>query len=417
MNRRHLLLIVFSALQLYCAGQRNILKQLIHADTGFRSAYAEVLENPHKYHLQVIYTQIIRDSNNKPHLHKYLLNPKTQNYFYPASLVKLPLVALALEKLDSLNIPGLNRETRLKIDSAWYCQKREYHDSSAKNDNPTIAHFIKKMLLVSDNYSYNRIYEFLTPARINRRLHQMGYTHAMVNQRFTASCDSNENRYTNPFTFFNDSGRVIYKQGLDSNMGNINNDAKNTLFSKGFFDGSKVLPPKDFRRNNYIPFDNMNDIMLSLIFPLSYDSTKRFHLTPDDYDFLHKYMSMLPRESDYPHYSQKDYKDNFKKYIYFGDKADSIITDTTVRSFNIVGRAYGFLADCAYIADVQDSVEFGLSVLIYANEKNILNTDNYQYDDIALPFMHDLGQLIYKYEKKRRKKHKPDLSAFKFRYP
>src|SRR5581483_6528144 len=201
----------------------NVLKQLIQADS-FHLKYKEVLENPAKYHLQVIYTQINRDSNNAAHLHKYALYLETKNYYYPASLVKLPLVAIALEKINRLNKKGLTKDTRLQVDSAWYCQKKQWRDTTSKNHYASIAHYIKKMLLVSDNYSYNRIYEFLGPAYINKRLHEMGYKRIMVNQRFGWGCDTTQNRVTNPFTFLSDdSSTVIYQQPKDSNGASILN--------------------------------------------------------------------------------------------------------------------------------------------------------------------------------------------------
>lgn len=413
---RQILLPALLVLQINAWGQQhNVLKQLIQADS-FHVKYAEVLKNPARYHLQVIYTQINRDAHNKPHLKKYFLYPLSNTYYYPASLVKLPLTALALEKIDSLNIPGLTKDTRLEVDSAYYCQTSQYRDTTSKSRYPSIAHYIKKMLLVSDNYSYNRIYEFLSPTYINRRLKQMGYKRAIVNQRFNGGCDSNANRVTNPFTFLDDSAKIIYRQPADSDAAPLDNTAHHTRLGKGFMEGRRIAPPRDFRHNNYIPFQDMNSILLSIIFPKNFQPYQRFHLNDSDYSFLYKYMSMMPRESDYPGYDRKIYKDNFKKYIYYGT-TDSISDTASVRSFNIVGRAYGFITDCAYIVDVRHHVEFCLSVLMYVNKRNILNTGDYQYDQIALPFMSDLGHLIYKYERKRKKAHQPDLSKFQFQYP
>ena len=193
------LVLVIIALQ-PCTGQ-NVLLDIIHSNS-LELKYHKVFEHPAKYHFQVIYTQIIRDSNNVPHLKKHFLYAPGKKYYYPASLVKLPLVALALEKIDSLNkIYGITKDTRLRIDTAYRCETPEYLDSTSQNKYPSIAQYIKRMLLVSDNYAYNRIYEFLTPHYINRRLHEMGYTSAMINQRFSQHCDSTANRYTNPFTF------------------------------------------------------------------------------------------------------------------------------------------------------------------------------------------------------------------------
>ncbi len=396
------------------AQQGNLLRRIIYSDS-FAVKYAKVLHNPLKYHLQVIYTRINRDSGNRPHLKSYYLCPPSKRYYYPASLVKLPLVALALEKLDSLNIAGLTADTRLVVDSSHACQCVEYRDTTAKDGYPSIAQYIKKMLLVSDNRSYNRIYEFLSPAYINGRLGELGYNQAEINQRFGGGCDTTDNRFTNSFTFLSaDSSAVIYRQAAGCDTLPFANCAACTKIGRGYMDKGRVLPPRDFRYCNYIPFESMNRILMSIIFPQCFPKSSRFGLKPEDYRFLYKYMSMLPRESEHPGYSQKEFPDNFKKYNYFG--CTDTITDTAIRSFNIVGRAYGFISDCSYIADLNTGTEFFLSVLLYTNEKDILNTSNYEYKKLALPFMSDLGHLIYNYERKRRKRYHPDLSLFRFRY-
>jgi Beta-lactamase enzyme family len=389
-----------AAIYFPCHGQ-NLLSTIIHRDS-LDYYYKEVFKNPGKYHLQIIYTQVNHDKNNHVILKKYFLEPPSKRYFYPASLAKLPLAALALEKINKLKIKDLTKDTHLRIDSSHTCQMREYFDTTSASGYPSIAQYIKRMLLVSDNYAYSRIYEFLTPAYINKRLHQMGYTNITINQRFKSSCDSNDNRYTNGFVFLGDNSDTIYSQPPAYNPGNIRNHAEHTTIGKGFQDGDDLLPPKNFRRNNYIPFEDENNILLSLIYPHSVSPSKRFDLTKSDYAFLRKYMGMLPRESSHPTYDTSVYPDAYKKYIYFGTMDN--IEDTTVRSYNIVGQAYGFMSDCSYIKDSKTGVEYFLSILMYLNEKNILNTDDYQYNSLGLPFMSDMGQYIYDYEVERRKK-------------
>src|SRR5438128_3139935 len=63
------------------------------------SLFQQVLAHPDTYRLQIIYTQVNRDKNNKPHFTNYYFNVDTNLYYYPASTVKLPLAALSLEKL------------------------------------------------------------------------------------------------------------------------------------------------------------------------------------------------------------------------------------------------------------------------------------------------------------------------------
>ena len=394
-------IVFFIATLQICTAQKNVLLHIIQSDS-LDKKYHKLFEHPEKYHFQIIYTEITRDSNNAAHLKKHYLYPPNSNYYYPASLVKLPLVALALEKIDSLHkIYGITKDTRLRIDSAHKCQTTESIDSSSATNYPSIGNYIKRMLLVSDNYAYGRIYEFLGPRYINRRLHELGYKDAEINQRFNAGCDSTANRYTNPFTFLANDGTVLYRQPADSNMGDINNVAAHTKVGKGWVEDKKIKPPRDFRHNNYMPFKNENDVLLSLIFPKDYPPAHRFKLNKEDYEFLYKYMGMLPRESDHPHYTSKWYPDNLKKYLYYGTQ--DTITDVSVRSLNIVGRAYGFLADCSYLIDTTTHAECCLSVLLYLNEKNLLNDGKYQYYEIGLPFMSDLGHAVMDYEVTKKK--------------
>jgi hypothetical protein len=95
---------------------------------------------------------------------------------------------------------------------------------------------------------------------------------------------------------------------------------------------------------------------------------------------------------------------------------DGPIQDSSLRIFNKVGDAYGFLTDVAYVADFKTGVEFMLSATIYCNKDGIFNDDKYDYDTVGFPFLKHLGQVIYNYELKREKQHLPDLSSFKMEY-
>ena len=79
------------------------------------SAWRPVLDNPDRYNLQFIYTRIDRDAENKPHFSHHPFNVDPLRYFYPASLVKLPLAALALEKINTLSLAGLTAQTPMQV--------------------------------------------------------------------------------------------------------------------------------------------------------------------------------------------------------------------------------------------------------------------------------------------------------------
>ena len=94
----------------------------------------------------------------------------------------------------------------------------------------------------------------------------------------------------------------------------------------------------------------------------------------------------------------------------FGDSKEKI--PDHIKIFNKVGLAYGFVLDNAYIIDLKHNVEFFLTAVVYGNRNGVLNDNIYDSDTQTIPFLAELGNVIYKYDKEREKKYIPDLSYF-----
>ena len=191
--------------------------------------------------------------------------------------------------------------------------------------------------------------------------------------------------------------------------------SRNTKMGKGFYrKGQLVNEPFDFSQKNRLSLKSLHGILRSVIFPEMVSFRQRFNLTKDDYSFLRKYMSMIPRESRYPAYDSANYRDGYVKFLMYGSEKGAM--DPGVRIFNKVGDAYGFLIDAAYIVDFKNNVEFILSAIIHCNSDGIFNDDKYDYDSVGFPFMKHLGQVIYQHELKRNKKHPLDFRQIIFDY-
>jgi hypothetical protein len=175
--------------------------------------------------------------------------------------------------------------------------------------------------------------------------------------------------------------------------------------------GQLVEQPFDFSTKNRFPLSDLHSMLMSVIFPDAVPKQQRFNLTDEDYQFLYRYMSMMPKESDHPQYDTSHYTDAYVKFLLFG--GDGPIRDSNIRIFNKVGDAYGFLTDVAYVVDFANGIEFLLSATIYCNSDGIFNDDKYDYDTVGFPFFRNLGRVIYSHEKRRERKHKPDLSKFR----
>ena len=127
-------------------------------------------------------------------------------------------------------------------------------------------------------------------------------------------------------------------------------------------------------------------------------------------------MSQLPTETLFPNYAlDSTYYPAYCKFLMYGEDKEPI--PDNIRIFNKVGDAYGYLIDNAYIVDFENGVEFMLSAVISTNTDGVFNDGKYEYKKVGYPFMKNLGQLVYNYELKRKRKYNPDLSSVKFEYP
>jgi len=378
------------------------------------SKFRYILKNRDSLEVQIIYTQINRDSLNRPHFRSFYFHVDSTSYFYPASTVKLPMVLLALEKINQMNIVGLSKFTPMFHDSVYSGQLSVKKDSTSQSGLPSIAHYAKKILLVSDNDGNNRLYEFMGQKAVNEILKGKGYNMRILH-RLERPLKPDENRHTEAVRFVrNDS--LIHNQPMLVNPDSIKPTRK-VFRGVGFMKNETqfINKPFDFTYKNSYPLQEQQEILKAVLFPESIDPKRKFNITEADRKFVMQYMSQWPRETKYPAY-QKDkvYVDSYCKFLIFGESKKRIPAD--IRIFNKIGDAYGYLIDNAYIVDFKNGVEFMLSAVINTNIDGIYNDNRYEYHKLGYPFMRNLGKVVYQYEKKRKRRYKPDLSEFKLSY-
>ncbi len=411
--------------------------------------FDSILAHPEVNRVQILYTQIDRDKKNRPQFKSFAYRLNKDEYFYPASTVKLPACLLALEKINDLNTgrDAMHRVSTKNImitDSSFSGQTAVYVDTTNLTGNgfPTIEHYIKKILLVSDNDAFNRLYEFIGQEPFNNNLKQHGLENMRITHRLSAPLSVEQNQNTNPIKFYdyqdaqNSAMRFrvkagyrtafnkllikdlkpIYEQPLVTSKTKYVSSTPIKLGLGEMNDDGKInYVPKDFSTKNCYPISDQQQVLRTLLFPETIESKKRFRLTDDDYKLVYKYMSQLPTETSSPPYkTDTAMYDSYCKFLMFGDNKKPM--PKNIRIFNKVGDAYGFLIDNAYIIDTEKGVEFLLSTIIYCNADGIFNDDKYDYDTVGYPFMANLGKTIYDFECQRPKKIKPDLSKFKIDY-
>jgi len=354
-----------------------------------------VLDNPDSFRYQLIYTKIDgRKFSN------YYYRNDAQEYFNPASTAKLPVALLALEKVHELERYGIDKYSPMLTDSSYSGQLTVHTDSTAANGLPSIAQYVKRIFLISDNDAYNRLYEFLGQDYIHKRLWEMGYKDIRIPRRFMPLTED-ENRHTSQIRFLGRDGKVAYTQPAAASTVQFD-FSKEVFVGKGHWDShdSLINTPMEFTRHNNLPLQDLQVLLQSVMFPASTPTAKNFRLTDDDLRLLHHYMSAYPSEETHPKYDTTEYFDSYTKFFFF--KAGRGRIPPYIRSYNKPGWSYGFLTDAAYIVDSKNNVDFMLSGTIYVNRDGVLNDDKYEYDEVGYPFFKEVGEIIYQYELTRR---------------
>jgi hypothetical protein len=355
--------------------KKNILQQTLASDN---SKIKTVMSNPEAFELQIIYTQILRDKNNKVSFKDFAYNLNANNYFYPASTVKFPIAILALEKLNTMD--NTSKDTPYLIEG--------------KPEKLRFSEEISKVFAVSDNEASTNLLEFIGFDYLNESMKAKGLSPFRISHRLSAP-NATEPK-SKSITLFKDDNSVVILPEITNKSSiplSINKLKKGIGFIK---DDVLVHEPFDFSNKNFYPLETLHNTLKRIVFPETFTASERFNLTEKDREFIMFSMQNLPKNAGY---DTKEYYDGYCKFFMFGDTKENI--PTNIKIYNKVGDAYGTLIDCAYIVDNENKVEFMVSATLLVNKDGIFNDDQYEYDTIGLPFLAELGRQLYAKNLKR----------------
>jgi hypothetical protein len=373
---------------------KNPLARLIRKDPELYR-----IASDSQYEVQVLYTTISK-KNGK--MQTYAWNVNVEQYFYPASTVKMPVAFLTLQKIRQLQRSGIDVHID---DDMLTAQSREaqspaFSDSTTVSGKPNIRRYIEKIFCVSDNDAYNRLYEMLGADYINQSLYKLGLNRGtVINHRVGVSgYNYEENRYTNNIRFFR-NGQMLFDKPAMRDSTDWKHKANGAVKGIGYMDShdSLVMQPFDFSLKNFYSLPDMEGTLMRIFHPERFNPDQRFDITEADLELLKKAMSDPP--TAYPFYrTDSSFHKNYVKFLVHGAVDDSGISDE-VKIYNKVGNAYGYLIDCAYIEDKRSGRSFYLTAVIHVNKNQIYNDGVYEYDEIGLPFLARLGQKVLDYER------------------
>ena len=341
-----------------------------------------IYKNKENHNLQILYTKVVRDSLGMPSFIQYDYQVDNNVYFYPASTMKLPIVALTLQKINELRNAGINITVESKI---------LLLNADQITTETTFKDLIAKVFLVSDNSASNILINFLGYNYFNKQMREKGLNTIVLNHKF------NPDPYVKTdWKIYTLDRDLISKDETQEIIEHNNLD--NLLQGKfQILNGEKVATPFNFKTKNKASLRDLDGVMKRIIYPDLFQEQDRINLSDQDYNFLRYWMSRFTFEDIGIEY-QKDsqYFDSYNKFFIYGDSTNTI--DRKIRIYNKVGVAYGALTDISYIRDYQKKIEFFLSATIYVNQNQIVNDNIYEYDDVGIPFLAELARQVYKLE-------------------
>ena len=368
---------------LSCASEQNKIESILKDKNPL---IKNVYRNKEKQNIQILYTQIKKDSAGNPELIEHQFQVDDSKYFYPASTMKLPIVALTLQKINELRNESLNIAVDSRISISFDETKRE---------EETFKDLIAKIFLVSDNSASNVLINFLGYNYFNEQVKKIGLSNTILNHKFNP-----DPFVKNNWNIKNDEGKTISSSSVLSQI--EHRTISNLKQGKAYIsNGEKTELPLDFRFKNRGSLRDLDGVIKRIIYPELFDKSSRFNLTDEDYNFLRYWMSRFTYEDIGADYIKDSiYFDSYNKFFIYGDIRSSI--DRKIRVYNKLGQAYGTLTDISYIKNYEDDVEFFLSATIYVNENEIMNDNIYEYEKKGIPFLAEFSRQVYQHEKSRK---------------
>ena len=365
-----------------CSLETNPIKSSLRKNDFLK----EIIKDKEDYEIQVLLTKIDQ-YNSKVDFQEYKYQLDDNKYFYPASTIKLPIVVLALKKINELRSKGSEITLKSKITLNY---KDDYSELVIRDSITSFQNLIADVFLVSDNSASNILIDFIGYNYFNHEMENAGFDKTYLNHKF------NPDPYVNYTWQISDLDNNIISS-INDNQKIIKADEKTNGLEKGerrYFKGEILAESLNFSEKNRSSITDMHNLIKYIFYPEIFDSINTFNLNVEDYDFFRYWMSRFTYEDIGEKFiGDENFFETYNKFFIHGDEQS--VSNEQIRVYNKIGQAYGTSIDNGLIKNYQDNVEFILTATIYTNKNKVINDNLYEYDDLAVPFLAKLSRAIY----------------------
>ena len=365
-----------------CSIETNPIKSSLRKNDFLK----EIIKDKEDYEIQILLTKI-NQYNSQVDFQEYKYQLDDNKYFYPASTIKLPIVVLALKKINELRSKGSEITLKSKITLNY---KDDYSELVIRDSITSFQNLIADVFLVSDNSASNILIDFIGYNYFNDEMKNAGFHKTYLNHKF------NPDPYVNSTWQISDLDNNLISS-LNDNQKIIKADDMTIGLEKGekrYFEGEILDESLNFSEKNRSSITDMHNLIKYIFYPEIFDSTNTFNLYVEDYDFLRYWMSRFTYEDIGEKFiGDEKFFETYNKFFIHGDEQS--VSNEQIRVYNKIGQAYGTSIDNGLIKNYQDNIEFILTATIYTNKNRVINDNLYEYDDIAVPFLAKLSRAIY----------------------
>jgi hypothetical protein len=365
-------------------------------------ALQPVIDQAERHRLQLVLGLIEPAADGTPTLRQYRWRAG-EEYFYPASAIKLFAAVAVLEELERLHAaqgPAIGIDSPLRYHPRFAGEELvDRDDSNRAGATVTLRHEIRKLFLVSDNEAFNRLYEWVGQDGLARSLAAAGLGEARIVHRLSEARSALENRQYPRIELL----RPPAESGEDPVLWSLPERQSEALPAPppvaGLLvgdayldDGQRIEQPLDFTAKNRIALADLQRGLCAVVRPDIDCGIAGFELTAQHRALLLEAMSQYPSQSDNPRYDPAAYPDAWGKFLLPG--LERVVPKARLAIYNKIGRAYGFSVENAWVVDRASGASFFLAATLYTNQDGVLNDDRYEYESVADPFLAALGEAV-----------------------
>ena len=299
-------------------------------------------------------------------------------YFYPASAIKLVEAVAALEAVTELREGGASS---LEVGAGFVSENA----SKRRSGVATIANLVSAAIVISDNDASNDLLDLAGFDGLHQRMWRLGLSSVRIRHRLAVP-PSDDARVTPRIELFAGPVPVVIAPRDGQVVLGKNEESGVRVGESHLAAGRLVEEPMSFEAKNRVSLQDLQDLLVAVMRPeLRGGAAPR--LGERERSLLIESLTTLPSARGLSPSADAEHKPLLAGI-------ERVVPRSSLTVASKSGRAYGFVVDNAHVVDARTGRSFFLTATLHVNGNGRMNDDLYEYREVALPALADLGELL-----------------------